>query len=316
MKAITFDIFGGLEEIKYQDVKTPEPETAEVQIKIAYAGVNPVDWKIGEGYLRKMVPHQFPIIPGWDAAGTISSTCKTVTKFQVGDEVFAYCRKPVVQHGTYAEFVCFPAEHVAKKPQSLTMAQAAAIPLVGLTAWQALFDNAKLKSGQTILIHAGAGGVGSIAIGLAKNAGATVFTTASEKNHEYVKELGADVAIDYTKENFVDKMKELQPEGVDVVFDCVGHETLENSFQLVKPGGHIVSIVNLIDREKGEQFGIDTSFVFVRPNGAQLEQIAILLDEGKIHPPKVQEFPFSEAAKALEQVKTEHTRGKIVIRVE
>lgn len=315
MKAVVFNQFGSVENLSIKEVQTPVPADDEVQIHVKYAGVNPVDWKIHEGYLKNFLPHEFPIIPGWDAAGTVSALGKNATKFKMGDEVFVYCRKPVVHMGSYAEYVCFPAENVAFKPKNISMAQAASLPLVALTAWQALFEFAKLKKGQTVLIHAGAGGVGSLAIGFAKSIGAKVYTTASKKNHTYVKKLGADVAIDYNEQNFVEAIKSMEPHGVDVVFDCVGGQTLEDSYQLVKKDGNLVSIVKAPEPEKGTQFQINVSYAFVRPDGAQLKQIAELLEAGKMQPPAIHEYPLSKFADALSQVRTLHTQGKVVLAI-
>ncbi len=316
MKAITINKFGGVEETSWSDLPVPAPKKGEVQIKISHTAVNPVDWKICEGYLQKLLPHAFPLIPGWDASGTISAVGEGVTSFKVGDKVYAYCRKPTVQWGTYAEYVCFDSEHVAPMPKTLDSAQAASIPLVSLTAWQAMFDDAQLREGQTILIHAGAGGVGSMAIQFAKNAGAKVYTTASTSHHDYVKRLGADVAIDYKQRPFYEVLNELEPDGVDVVFDCAGYEALENSYGVVKKGGCLVGIVNRPDPEKCSEHAIKGVFTFVRPEGAQLKKIGQLIDEGKVVPPKVTELPFEEYAHAWEQIKTQHTQGKLVLKVE
>jgi len=219
MKAITLDKFGG--DLQISEVETPDPKPGEVQIKIAYTAVNPVDWKIGKGWLQDLIPHNFPLILGWDAAGTVTAVGREVKNFQIGDEVFAYCRKPEVQWGAYAEFICLDAEVVALKPKNLSFAQAASIPLVGLTAWQCLFDAGKLQKGEKVLVHAGAGGVGSMAIQFAKQAGAFVFTTASQTNHSYVQELGADCAIDYNKDNFIGQIKHKTGKGVDLALDFV-----------------------------------------------------------------------------------------------
>jgi NADPH:quinone reductase-like Zn-dependent oxidoreductase len=315
MKAVVIEQFGGIEEMHWTDLPTPQPAKNEVQIEIAYTSVNPVDWKIREGSLQKIFPSEFPLILGWDAAGTINAIGKGVTKFKVGDEVFTYCRKSVTQWGTYAEYVCVDANHVALRPKKLSFAQAAAFPLVALTAWQALFDHAKLKEGQTVVIHAGAGGVGSIAIEFAKATDAKVYTTASSKNHKYVKSLGADVAIDYNNEDFVDKIHKLESQGVDVVLDCVGGETLDKSFDIVKPGGHLVSIVNKVDENKAKKKKIHPSFMLVTPNGEQLEKIAKWVDEGKIKPIHIQEFPINDYAEALKKSEEGHTQGKNVLRV-
>ena len=316
MKAVTINQFGGIEETSWADLPVPKPQPEEVQIKISHAAVNPVDWKICEGYLRKLLPHAFPLIPGWDASGTISAVGEAVDSFKVGDKVFAYCRKPTVQWGTYTEYVCFDAEHVAPMPMTLDSAQAASIPLVSLTAWQALFDDAGLQDGQTVLIHAGAGGVGGMGLQFAKNAGAKVYTTASTDHHNYVKRLGADVAIDYKKHSFVDEMQSLEPDGVDVVFDCAGNDTLEQSYAVVKNGGCLVSIVNRPDQEKCSDHSIRGAFTFVRPDGSQLRKIGALIDEGKVVPPSVEEMSLDQFSKAWKQIKTQHTQGKIVLKIE
>jgi NADPH2:quinone reductase len=238
-----------------------------------------------------------------------------VTNLSIGDEVYSYCRGPVVHSGTFAEYCCFEAGHVVLKPKNLSFAQAAAIPLVGLTAWQALFDVANLKKGQTCLIHAGAGGVGSLALPLARWTGAKVFTTASSKNHAYCKGIGADEVIDYNTTNFVDFVKERCPEGVDFVFDCVGGETLQNSYGCVKKGGCLVSIVEPVSVAKAQECGINAQNVFVRPSGEQLFRLKERLESGDVPCPAIHEMELDEVVSALEKVKTEHTRGKIVLKV-
>jgi 2-desacetyl-2-hydroxyethyl bacteriochlorophyllide A dehydrogenase len=315
MKAITIEGFGGVDKLQMKDLPIPKPGDTEVQFLVLYSGVNPVDWKIREGLLQKRLPHEFPLIPGWEAAGKITAIGKNVKNFKVGDEVFAYCRKPIIKWGTYAEYVCADAGQVALKPKNINFAQAAAIPLTSLTAWQALFDAAKLRKGETILIHAGAGGVGGLAIQFAKNAGAKVITTASQKNHSYVKKLGADHVIDYTKENFVEAVKKLAPGGVDVVFDTVGGKTLQESLKVLKQGGRLVSIVEHLDPEIATKHHIQFSYVLVDPNGVQLKHIADLISEGKVIPPSIEEIPLAKAAEAQDKVREGHTQGKIVLKV-
>jgi len=312
MKAMGIQEFG--DALCVMDVPQPEPAANEVLIEIVYTSVNPVDWKIREGHLKERIPHQFPLIPGWDAAGVIKAVGNNVKHLKKGDEVFAYCRKPTVQWGTYTEYVTFDAEHVALKPKNITIAQAAALPLVSLTAWQALFDAAQLKKGETILIHAGAGGVGSMAIQFAKYAGARVFTTASATSHAYVKKLGAEAAIDYTK-GFVTQVKQLAPQGVDVILDCVGGKTLQDSLQLLKPQGRLVSIVERLNPGLASKYNIQSHFIFVAPNGKQLAEIAKLINENKITLPHIEEMPLEKAAQAQEKNQQGHTQGKIVLKV-
>lgn len=315
MKAMAMEKYGSFENLKEMEFLPPEPAENEVQIRILAAGVNPVDWKICEGHLKERLPHKFPLIPGWDAAGTVSKVGSKVSKFKVGDEVYAYCRKPEVQWGTYAEYICIEAESVAAKPKNLSFAKSAAIPLAGLTAWQALFDVGHLKKDEVVLIHAGAGGVGSLALGLAKYAAAIPLTTASGSNHDYVLRYGAEVAIDYKNESFVTRVKELYPDRIDMVFDCVGGQTLQESFQVLKPGGRLISIVERPDAGLAEKYKITSNYVFVRPNGDQLEKLSELLESGTILPPEIHEMPFSKAVEALELNKTRHVRGKIVLNI-
>lgn len=315
MKAIILEEFGGPDQLKLSNIPIPDPKPDEVQIKIAYTAVNPVDWKIRMGLLQKRMPHEFPIIPGWDASGTISAIGSNIKAFKIGDEVFAYCRKSKIQWGTYAEYICVPADFVAFKPKNITLAQAAAIPLAGLTAWQAIFDIGELKKSQTILIHAGAGGVGSLAIQLAKNAGATIITTATESKHEYVKSLGASVVIDYQKENFVTKIKELNPAGIDIVFDTIGGQTQKDSYAVLKSGGHLVSIIEPPDQQLAQQARVKANYLFVSPNGRELQQIADLISTKKVIPPQIEEMPLEKAAEAQEKNREGHVQGKIVLKI-
>lgn len=313
MRAITIDNFGG--KLEVSDVPTPDPKATEVQIKIHYTAVNPVDWKIRDGYLKDLFPHHFPLILGWDAAGVVTAVGENVSKFQIGDEVYAYCRKPEVQWGTYAEFICLDADVVALKPKNLSFAQAASIPLVGLTAWQALFDVGELKKGENVLVQAGAGGVGSMAIQFAKHAKAFVFTTASQTNHSYVKDLGADVAIDYNKDNFISAIKLKTGKGVDLALDFVGGKTLEETIKAVRQEGRVVSIVQKIDPMVADEYNIKPGFVFVRPNGEELAEIAKLIEEHKVHPPYIEEMNILDVELAHEKVRKGHTKGKIVLKI-
>lgn len=314
MKAVVIDQFGSIENLHQVECPIPQPEDDEVQIQILYASVNPVDWKICEGRLQGRLPHEFPITPGWDASGIVTEAGRNVKNLKVGDEVYAYCRKPVIHDGTYAEYICFDAEHVALKPKNLSFAEAASIPLAGLTAWQAL-ETANLKKGETILIQAGAGGVGSLAISFAKIAGAKIYTTASKSHHDYVRKLGADVAIDYTKESFVEALKKLEPQGIDVVLDCVGGDVLDNSIKVLKPGGRLVSILGQLDPKAAKKKKIHFSYVFVAPNGAQLKQIASLVEEQKLILPRIEEMTLDQAIEAQAKVREGHTEGKIVLKI-
>lgn len=315
MKAMAIEAFGGSDQLRLMDLPIPEPEDDEIRIEVAAAGVNPVDWKIREGMLKEAFPHGFPLIPGWDAAGTVHALGKAATRFKVGDQVHAYCRKPVIQWGTYAEYVTVREAVTAPMPRNLSFAQAATIPLAGLTAWQALIDFALLAPGQTVLVHAGAGGVGGLAIQFAKHRGAKVYTTARESNHDYVKGLGADAAIDYTRQNFVDRVRALEPSGVDVVFDTVGGNTLTESYRVVRPDGVLISIVDVPDQRTAELYNLRTGYVFVEPNGDELREIGRLIEAGTVRAPAIEEMPLEAAAAAQDKNEARHVRGKIVLKV-
>jgi len=315
MKAVVFDAFGGPERLRLAEVTKPAPAAGEVLIEVHAASVNPVDWKIREGMLAEMFPYEFPIVPGWDAAGVVAAVGEGGKGFRAGDRVFAYCRKPKIQHGTYAEFVTMAADAVAPMPKNIGFGAASTIPLAGLTAWQSLFDAAKLSAGQKVLVHAGAGGVGSLAIQFAKHIGATVYTTARRQNHDYVKGLGADAAIDYAREKFVDAVRALAPEGVDLVYDTVGGHVQKESYKALKPGGMLVSIVNIPEPEEARPYNARYHFVFVSPNGEQLRRIAALIESGAVKPAAYEEFPLEKAAEAQERSRGGHVCGKIVLKI-
>lgn len=315
MKAVIYEQFGGAEKLRMADLPIPKPAENEIQIKIRYAAVNQVDWKIREGFLSGRLPYQFPLTPGWDAAGVVTAVGKGVKNFKLEDEVYAYCRKQVLTDGTYAEYICSDITFVAKKPKNIGFAEAAGIPLAGLTAWQALFDVGQLTQGQTVLIHAGSGGVGSLAIQFAKWKGATVITTVSKKNIDYVKDLGADVVIDYQNESYAEECQNKFPKGLDLVFDMLGGDNMLTSAKLLKKGGTIVGIVGKLEDEEAEQLGIRSEYVFVTPNGAELEQITKLIEEKKIRVPFYEEMRLQDAASAQEKIRLGHTKGKIVLKV-
>lgn len=316
MKAIVIDTFGSADRLHPAEVETPRPKSDEVLIRVVCAGVNPVDWKIREGLLESLFPHQFPLIPGWDVAGTVEAVGNAATGFGVGDRVYAYARKPVVQAGTYAEYVTMTATAVAPMPDCLSFAEAAAVPLAALTSWQALFDCGHLIAGQSVLIHAAAGGTGSFGVQFARQvASATVFATASSRNHDYIRLLGAEHLIDYEREDFVRAVKAISPSGVDLVYATVGGDVLHNSYRVVRAGGQVVSIVDAPAPEAGERFGIRVGYVFVAPNGGQLREITRLFDAGCLRAPAITEFPLEEAAAAQNLSAQGHVRGKIVLRV-
>jgi NADPH:quinone reductase-like Zn-dependent oxidoreductase len=308
MKAIVVHEYGGPEVLKYEDVARAEPKEDQICVRVIAAGVNPVDGMIRSGLFAKYEKDVFPIIPGADIAGVVEKVGSKTSKFKAGDPVFAYVS--LKGGGGYAEYALATERDTAAKPKSLTYVDAAAVPIVALTAWQALVDTAKLGAGDTVLIHGGSGGVGSFAIQIAKARGAKVIATASTANQDLLKQLGADVAIDYTKQKFEDVAKD-----VDVVLDSVGKDTLARSYGVVKKGGFIVSIVRDPDPAELEKHGIHGASISVEPNSSELADIGKLIDEKKIKVIVSQTFPLFEAAKAQEQVATGHTRGKIVLKV-
>jgi NADPH:quinone reductase-like Zn-dependent oxidoreductase len=308
MKAIVVHNYGGPEVLKDEDTQRPEPKEDQVLVRVIAAGVNPVDGMIRSGMFAKYEKAAFPMIPGADIAGIVEKAGGKITKFKVGDPVYAYIS--LKNGGGYAEYAVATENEAAPKPKSLTYVEAAAVPVVALTAWQALVDTAKLSTGQTVLIHGGSGGVGTFAIQIAKARGAKVIATASTPNQDLLKQLGADVSIDYTKQKFEDVAKD-----VDVVLDSVGKDTLARSYGVVKKGGLIVTLVARIDQAELDKHGIRGASLSVKPDSNELGEIGKLIDENKIKVVVSQTFPLADAAKAQEQVATGHTRGKIVLKV-
>jgi len=308
MKAVRIHAYGGPGELVYENVPRPQPGNDEILVRVHAAAVNPVDWKIREGYLKGMIDNRLPLIMGWDVSGTVEAAGAGVMRFKVGDEVFS--RPDIARDGAYAEFIVIREEEAAFKPRSIDHLHAAAIPLAGLTACKSLFAAANLCAGQTILIHGAAGGVGTFAIQLAKWKGAHVIATASERNHDYLRELGADEVIAYQDVRFEDKVRD-----VDAVFDTIGGETQTRSWQVVKQGGALVSIVAPPSQEEAAAHGVRPAFVFIQPDAAELSEIAKLVDSGKIRVMVEAVLPLAEARRAQELSQGGHTRGKIVLRV-
>ena len=306
MKAIVVHEYGGPEVLKYEDAPRPEPKENEVLVRVMAAGVNPVDALIRSGKYAKVFGTSLPLVPGYDIAGVIEKIGTKIAKLKVGDAVYAY----PMWGGGYAEYAVATDGEAALKPKSTSFVEAAGVPLAALTAWQALIDVAKIDKGQTVLIHGGSGGVGSFAIQIAKARGAKVIATASTPNQDLLKQLGADVAIDYTKQKFEDVAKD-----VDVVLDSVGKDTLARSYGVVKKGGFIASLVAKPDQAELDKHGIRGAPISVKPNASELAEITKLIDEKKIKSIVSQVLPLAEAVKAQEQAATHHTRGKIVLKI-
>lgn len=309
MKAVVINHYGSKEELHEILVEDPVPGPRQVIVKLSATSINPIDWKLREGYLKQLFDWPFPIILGWDAAGVITEVGEQVTEWKTGDRVFA--RPATTRFGTYAEYAAVDADLLARIPDNISFAEAASVPLAGLTAWQALFDHADLKPGEKVLVHAGAGGVGSLAVQFAKVRGAYVIATAGAENSDFLKSLGVDEVIDYHTTHFEDVLSD-----IDVVFDTMGGEIQKASFKVLKKGtGRLVSIVNAPDQTLAERYGVAAESIWLKENGGQLKEIADLLASGKVKAIVGAEFPFSEQglkeAHALSE--THHARGKIVI---
>lgn len=308
MKAVRFHSYGDSEVLVLEEIPRPQADAGEVLIRVHAAGVNPLDWKVRDGHLKERLKHRLPLVPGWDVSGVVEALAPDVTAFKIGDEVYGLLN--FMGNGAYAEYVATPTQNLAFKPKTIDHTQAGAVPLAALTAWQALFDVADLKSGQTVLIHAAAGGVGHFAVQFAKWKKARVIATASSNNEGFVRELGADEMIDYTSTKFEDAVHD-----VDVVLDTMGGDTRQRSWKVLKKGGILVATLGISPREADNQQGVRGGGLMVHPDFDQLTQIAALIDAGNLKPTVSTVLPLEEAAKAHELSQTEHVRGKIVLQV-
>ncbi|PFP71446.1 NADPH:quinone reductase [Bacillus thuringiensis] len=331
MKAMIIDRYGKVP-MRMAEVPTPEINEYEVLAEIHAASINPIDFKIRDGKVKMLLKYEMPLILGNDFAGVITKVGSKVTRFKVGDEIYARPRKNKI--GTFAEYIAIHEDDIALKPKNLSFEEAASIPLVGLTSYQALHDIMQLQKGQKILIHAGSGGVGTFAIQLAKIMGAIVTTTASEAGANLVTSLGADEIINYKTEKFEDILK-----NYDAVFDTIGGATLEKSFNIIKRGGNIVSVSGMPNARFGKEFGsgffktllfslaskkltalekkhnAQYSFLFMKPNGDQLRTIANYIEAGQIKPVIDRVFPFEDAQKAMEYSESGRAKGKIIVKI-
>jgi NADPH:quinone reductase-like Zn-dependent oxidoreductase len=332
MKAFLIDRYGKKETGRIADVGTPELHDDDVLVRVHAASVNALDTKIRTGEFKLILPYRLPLILGNDLAGTVERVGAGVRRFKPGDEVYA--RPDDDRIGAFAELIAVKATAVAHKPRNLDMVEAASLPLVALTAWQALVETARLAPGQKVFIQAGSGGVGSVAIQLAKHLGAFVATTTSTANVEWVKELGADVVIDYKQQDVANELRDY-----DVVLNSQGKEELNRSLQILKPGGHLISIsgpptpafaavrglawplrqvMRLLSRSirsKAKQKRVTYTFVFMRADGQQLDQITSLVESGVIRPIIDRVFPFEDTQGALAHVESGRAKGKVVVKL-
>ncbi len=332
MKAFIVDRYGSGDNLRAGDMPEPEVREHDVLVEIHTAGVNALDSKIRAGKFKLILPYRLPFILGNDVAGVVARVGARVRKFKPGDEVYARPDKDRI--GTFAEFISINEDDLAPKPKQLTMEEAAAVPLVGLTAWQALIEVANVQEGQKVLIHAGSGGVGTFAIQLAKHVGATVATTTSSANIDLVKRLGADVVIDYRKDDFEEVLHDY-----DVVLNSLDNETLHKSLRVLKPGGKLISISGPPDpsfareirkpwilrpvtrvlshriRKTAKRSQVSYSFLFMRASGDQLREITSLIDAGIIQPVMDRVFPFESTNEAMAYVEKGRAKGKVIIKV-
>jgi len=332
MKAFIVDQYKKGGALRFGEVPEPVVRDRDVLVAIHATSLNPLDTKIRDGEFKLILPYRPPFVLGNDVAGIVVGVGSRVQRFKAGDAVYARPGKDRI--GTFAELIAIDESDVALKPTNLTMEQAASVPLVSLTAWQVLIERAKLKAGQKVLIHAGSGGVGTFAIQLAKHLGATVATTTSTENVELVKSLGADVVVDYKKEDFAKVLS-----GYDLVLNSLGKDTLEKSIDVLKPGGKLVSISGPPDvafaresgfnwlvqqvmrllssgiRRKARQRGVSYSFLFMRANGQQLSEVTSLIESGAIRPIVDRVFPFRATNEAMDYLAKGRAKGKVVISV-
>lgn len=332
MKAFILSSYGKKEKLQLTEVTVPAINDTDILIKVHSAGVNLLDSKIRNGEFKMILPYKTPITLGHDVAGVVTKVGSKVSKYKVGDEVYA--RPADHRIGTFAEYISVNEKDVAMKPNNISMEEAASIPLVGLTAWQALVERSNLKKGQKVFIQAGSGGVGTFAIQLAKHLGATVATTTSTANIEFVKSLGADVVIDYRKEDFENILHDY-----DVVLNSQDTKTLEKSLKVLKPGGKVISISGPPDpdfgkqihanwflktvlkilsagiRNKAKRLGVNFSFLFMRAEGEQLNEITKLIEAGIIKPVMDKVFPFEKTNEAMSYLEMGRAKGKVVIKM-
>lgn len=308
MKAFRIHEYGNVDVLKMDEVSIPEIEKDEVLIKVYATSVNPVDWKIREGYLKGMNLHKLPLTLGWDVSGIIEKTGADVAEFKVGNEV--YSRPSIERDGTYAEYIVVKAKEVAFKPKSITFLESATIPLAGITAWEVLVTTANIQEGQRVLIHAASGGVGSLAVQIAKAKGCYVIGTTSEKNLDFVKSLGADEVIDYKNQDFSEFLRD-----IDVVFDTVDGKTQNDSWKVLKEGGILVSVTNKPNADLAKEHKVRSAFVFIQPNVPVLNELTKLIDSGKLKPVVGSVFNFSDTKKAQDLSQSGRARGKIAIKV-
>jgi NADPH2:quinone reductase len=318
MKAALFNDIGEPGDIEIRDIGVPHPAAGQALVRVHSTAINPIDWKVASGVRKDIFPVCFPWVPGWDMSGVVEEVAAGVTEVKSGDAVFGFIRGATgqIRNGGYAEFCTVDEALLVAKPDALSHAQAACLPLAGLTAWQGLVDQLKLQSGETILVRGGAGGVGSYVIQFAKHLGATVIASASAKNKEYLESLGADSVIDYTSEDVVAEAVRISPGGVDASYDCIGQNDVDAHLGAVKAGGRVVTIAGGPSPEAIEAHKLSFGARFIaHPAPAQLGEITALVEQGSVRLPEIEEVPLEAVADALTRSKAGHVRGKLVLKV-
>jgi NADPH:quinone reductase-like Zn-dependent oxidoreductase len=308
MKAIRIHEYGDRNVLRYEECTVPQMLDDEILIKVIATAINPIDWKVRQGLLKDIDPHDFPLILGWDFAGVVENIGNDVTTFSPGDCVYA--RPDSTRNGSYAEYIAVRANEIAPKPKTISFVDAAALPLASIAAWESVVQCGEIGEEKSILIHGAAGGVGSIAVQLAKWKGAHIIATTSEDSRELVESLGADEIIDYKSVNFADVVHD-----VDVVFDTIGGQVQEDSWAVLRPGGLLVSIVQPPAQERASQSGLQGKFVRIQPNAPILKELATLVDTGVVRPIVGTEFSLKDIAKAHALGESGRARGKTVIHV-
>lgn len=322
MRAVVMDRLGGSDVLQLSQLEKPRPGPGEVLIRVHCAGVNPADWKCRQGYLSQFITYRFPFVLGFDLAGTVAGTGEGVTDLPEGTRVFAQSDVGAGKWGSYAEYACVSRESVVPMPDNLDFAEAAAVPTPALAAWAGLFEDGDLKAGQKVLVHGGAGAVGTFAIQLAKVAGAQVAATCSAGNLDYVAALGCERGIDYRAQDILAATRQWSADGVDLILDCVGCASLPGSLDMLRPGGMLVSILTLAEGDPGPdhagaaQRGLRTAVTWSRmPSGTQLGRIAALLGSGQVRPPRIETLPLAQVAKAHDLLQSGSAKVKLVLQV-
>jgi NADPH:quinone reductase-like Zn-dependent oxidoreductase len=310
IKAARLHRYGGANTIQVEEVSLADPQSGQLLVRVNAAGVNPIDWKIRAGYMQQTMPLQLPVTLGGDFSGVVELVGTGVTNFKVGDQVYGQASVTNGGSGSFAEFVIAPTAGTAAKPKSVGHTEAGGLPLVGVSALQALTENLRLSTGQKVLIHGGAGGIGSAAIQLAKHVGADVATTASDNDSGYVKGLGANTVIDYKTQKFEEVVHDL-----DAVFDTVGGDTYIRSFKVLKRGGRLVSMLVQPRQDLMKEFGVEAFFQFTQATTERLTRLAELVDRGalKVHVDKI--FPLEQASAAMQYLENRAPKGKVVLKI-